>query len=811
MTRLVDRLLRRTDVPAYSELDYTGAQYIASGDLGGRGKETTPAGFVRQVRQTYRQAGPVFACIDAQMWLAAEVLFKYQSMIDGKLTGNTDLKILEHPWPTGTTGDLVSRMIQDAATAGQSYIRRADPEDGGDSQLVRMRPEAVTIVSEEVRDSGGRTFRRKVGYIEDLAGLGAPEDPQFFSTDEVAHFAPIPDPDAMWRGMSWLTAIMKEVSADTALTEYRFSHLKRGAMPGLVLKYSRRLSEPMVERMKRRIAALYEGPENAGGTLVLDEGADAAALGSTLQQLQVDVVAAVGERRLCSAAGVPLEIVGLKDGPYETAIRRMADLWARPHWRMMCGCLEHLIPTANDSAGLRLWYDVSGIAALREGELARGQTTLVKAQAVASFVLAGFTRESAIAAAESGDIGQLVPSPQAPAPGVAGRETSTEKFGPDGKPLPVAQPGAPGGPGGGPANNRAPQAALPQNLPGVGHPNLPNALPGSKAAPPQLANGARGKVGRAVVPPFGWTEETTRAEWTEGLHPRDRRGEFAHSPGAGGGVAGPPSAPAGALHTRMMTMAGASPALRAKLDARLTSDQIYTRDTPAHRKGDLRRPAVPPYQQSVAKTSQAILDGIAQQGTLEQGKAWYPEENRRARNRASAYGCTVEEAAGVESATSPRCSYAINQRVTDEILDSVPRLRGHDGQAVLARAGGGVMGGFRDDGVTIACGGDIAGTLTGPKRQSFFNNIMWPGKTDDVTVDTWMFDSLSDGLGLVAGAGEAAGRGADHAVPGRYRDDADRRRDPAGRRETRGQSGRGAGRVLDSGAETARAEEPDQS
>ena len=124
---------------------------------------------------------------------------------------------------------------------------------------------------------------------------------------------------------------------------------------------------------------------------------------------------------------------------------------------------------------------------------------------------------------------------------------------------------------------------------------------------------------------------------------------------------------------------------------------------------------------------------------MEDGRKWYPEEHALAERRAKAYHVSVAQAAGVVSATSPRCSYAINQRVTDEILDAAPKMKD---PSWLGHAGGGVMGAFRDDGLRIAMGEDIGKTLGGAKRRSFFSNIMWPGKTDAVTVDTWMMDAM---------------------------------------------------------------------
>jgi len=304
--------------------------------------------------------------------------------------------------------------------------------------------------------------------------------------------SPTIDPDANWRGMSWLVSLIREVRGDDAITSYRTTHLDNGAMPGIVVKYTRKLKDETVETLAKRLTAKHSGPENAGKIWVLDEGADATVVGSTLEQLQLEALTHVGERRICAAAGPGLDVIlGFEQGDYQAAVRRLSDLWARPRWRKACAVLQHLVPNV-PLVGVKLWFDVSGIAALREGELQRGQTTLVKAQAVQSFVSAGFTRESAIAAADSGDISQLKPDPNAPTPGMAGRVTETEHLGQTGGQATPA-PGIAGtvvqkaiGPG------RPPQAGKPEALPGVGKPNVPNAKPGQFQPSPPMPNGARG-------------------------------------------------------------------------------------------------------------------------------------------------------------------------------------------------------------------------------------------------------------------------------------------------------------------------------
>ena len=92
-------------------------------------------------------------------------------------------------------------------------------------------------------------------------------------------------------------------------------------------------------------------------------------------------VQAAGENRIASAAGVPGIVVGLKEAQdaatytnYGPAMRRFADLTMRPNWRSACASLAKLV---NVPAGSRLWYDITDIAALREGERERAETAQI--------------------------------------------------------------------------------------------------------------------------------------------------------------------------------------------------------------------------------------------------------------------------------------------------------------------------------------------------------------------------------------------------------------------------------------------------
>lgn len=405
--RLVDRIISRQQI--IEGLPFSGAAILTT-TYGSPGNEPILPTLVGQTQQAYYGNAVVFGAMLARLSLFSEAEFKFRRLADKGLFGNQDLSVLEQPWPNGTTGELLARMIQDVDLAGNAYVWNA-----GD-QLVRLRPDWVTIISELVPAPGGE-YRKVIGYYYDPPPTER-EDPMALPVDEVAHWSPNPDPCANFRGMSWLTPVLREIDADNAMTAYKQMYLQNAASPNLLIKYTQKLAPEQVETIRERVMFRYEGVRNAFKTMVLDEGADATVIGNTFEQMNFSTVQAAGENRIVIASGVPGIVIGSKEGlmaatysNYEQAMRRFADVTMRPLWRSVCACLSKLVTVP---AGARLWFDTSDIAALRQGEKERADTMLVNAQAAAALV-DKFEPASVLSAVAAGDVTLLTPRAEPPA------------------------------------------------------------------------------------------------------------------------------------------------------------------------------------------------------------------------------------------------------------------------------------------------------------------------------------------------------------------------------------------------------------
>lgn len=389
--------------------------------LAGTDTERPSNNFVGLASGAYAANGVVFACMLVRQLVFSSPRFRWQALRDGKPSstfGTADLSLLERPWPGGTTQDLLGRMIQDADLAGNSYWVRQGNE------LVRLRPDWVEIVGQKRYMNTDRAGRNrgngqvgwiKKGYLYTEGGRASQSEAVAFTVDEVAHFCPIPDPLAVFSGMSWLTPILREIQADHAMTRHQRAFFDGGATVNLVVKHDVSANEEKVKRFAEMMQEKHGGVRNAYKTLHLYPGADVTPVGSNLRDIDFKSVRGGGETRIAAAAGVPPIIVGLSEGlasatysNYGQARRRLADGTAHPLWQNMAGSMEQVVPPPSSSA--RLWYDANDVPFLREDEADAATIAETKSRTIEAYIRSGYIPDSVVAAVNANDLRLLVHS-----------------------------------------------------------------------------------------------------------------------------------------------------------------------------------------------------------------------------------------------------------------------------------------------------------------------------------------------------------------------------------------------------------------
>jgi len=372
----------------------------------GKPAEDIGSNFAGYVQQGYKANGPIFAIVLARLMLFTEARFQYRRLIKGRpgdLFGTAGLSLLERPWPNGTTGELLARMEQDVSLAGNSYI-----VNEGD-RLRRLRPDWVSIIL-----TGDPSVESEVDVLGYAYAPGGNGDYRVYLPDEICHWSPIPDPESQYRGMSWVSPVIRELQADDAATRHKEAFFRNGAKPGMVVSLKDGMKQEQFARLQAAMNDSHQGADQAYKTLFVAGGADVTVAGANMQQLEFRGTQGAGETRLCAAGGVPPIIVGLSEGlasatysNYAMARRKFGDHWARPQWRSACAALANITDVPG---GAELWYDDRDIAFLREDQKDAAEIASTRASTINVYITAGFTPESAVAAVVNDDERLLVHS-----------------------------------------------------------------------------------------------------------------------------------------------------------------------------------------------------------------------------------------------------------------------------------------------------------------------------------------------------------------------------------------------------------------
>lgn len=362
---------------------------------------------VRDNRTAGKFTSTTFSLIVARMQVFAQTRFQWthlQGSDPGDLFGSRELQCLERPWSGGTTHNLLKRMEWFASTSGQAYVRRRA------NQCFMLEPTWTTVVLGSQEDSENPAYAadiEKVGYLYGPPGGRV----QFFNPQQVAHYAPIPDPDCAWLGQSWITPIMRELMADLAAIDHKDEFFRNAATPNLAIKFD---AAQDIERVRQFIELLEEehaGIANAYKTMYLGGGADPVAVGLNFKDMDYAVLQANAELRMASAAGVPASWMGFSEGlkgsalnagNFDSSRRRFSDGTMVDLWADAAGSLEVLLTKPDSDPRTHLWYDMR-VPFMRQDAQDKATVQQSEATTISILIREGFTPESAVLAVRNSD------------------------------------------------------------------------------------------------------------------------------------------------------------------------------------------------------------------------------------------------------------------------------------------------------------------------------------------------------------------------------------------------------------------------
>jgi len=263
---------------------------------------------------------------------------------------------------------------------------------------------------------------KPVGLMYKVAGTSS--DPEVWLWDEVFPHIPERDPEARWRGISWLRPAMEDIESDNGARRYLSRYFVNHATPNTAIVFPPEVLKETVEAFRDVFLQKHQGVERAFRTAFLGGGADIKVIGSSLKDLDSESIRTQVHKDIAASAGVPVVAAGIEQGTYansKESKRALADSKVRYLWARTARTFSKAIEVP---PGAELYIETAHISALQADATDDSAVVLSQAQTMRTLVDGGFTPESVKAAVTAGDLTklshsgnlsvQLVPGGQAP-------------------------------------------------------------------------------------------------------------------------------------------------------------------------------------------------------------------------------------------------------------------------------------------------------------------------------------------------------------------------------------------------------------
>lgn len=358
-------------------------------------------------------APPVFGAQNKRARYLSQARFAFRDVRDRKVFGAPQLSILEKPWVNGTSSELISKMEWHVGLAGNAYVWFDRPN----RRLKVLNPDWVSIVlgsQSDAADPAHQLDAEVVGYVYTPGGIRSGSASSTLLPQDVAHWSPIPDPLASFRGMSWVTPAIREVQGDVAASTHKLKFFENGATPNLVVSGIPAASQEQFGEIVEMMESQHAGVANAYRTLYLAAGADASVVGADLKQIDFKATVGTGETRIAFLSEVPASLLGISEGMqgstlnsgnYAESRRSFIDGWLTSELQSLVGALAPLVMPPNDRA--ELWFTTADMPIVREDAKNAADIEQVNATTIRTLVDGGFEPQSVVEAVTAQDMTKL--------------------------------------------------------------------------------------------------------------------------------------------------------------------------------------------------------------------------------------------------------------------------------------------------------------------------------------------------------------------------------------------------------------------
>lgn len=333
---------------------------------------SSPANFESYSKEGYQRNVVVYRCINMIAKACSGIEWElYQKSRNGEPTEIEDhplLVLLDRPNPLQSRTSFFEYLVAYLCTSGNSYIESIRPNDRFPPlELWTVRPDKVKIIP----GSKGYPLAYEIG---DQSSKVRYEVDQVTLKSAILHMKTF-NPTNEWFGQSPLQAAIASLDQSNAANRWNLALLQNSATPSGVLKVDSTdlnpggtLTTEQFEKLKDQFYESYSGARSAGKAMILEGGVSWQTISQSMHDIEFGSNKKVSATELCTAFGVPPELVGLGEktfNNYKEARLSFYEDTVLPIMDFLASELNYwLAPQFGE--GLKLSYDKDDIEALTE-------------------------------------------------------------------------------------------------------------------------------------------------------------------------------------------------------------------------------------------------------------------------------------------------------------------------------------------------------------------------------------------------------------------------------------------------------------
>jgi HK97 family phage portal protein len=316
----------------------------------------TPREYEKLAKEAYLVNVIAYRCIDLVATAASGVWWKLYN--NGKQVDNHPLiDLINKPNPMTGGTQFIDQLVTYILLSGNAYIEKTTFNSNEPRELWNLRPDRMRVVA----GSNGLPY----SYEHEVNGVKTvfPVDP-ITGRSNVCHLKkthPLND----WYGMGAVEPAAYSIDQHNAASLHNTALLQNSASPSGAMVFKGNITPEQIEAVEEKMRQKYATPRNAGKPMTFGGEWEWLQLGLNMKDLDYNEGKLAVARDICTAFGVPHELIISGQSTYNNKAEAKLMLWEDTVIPLLCMLKDGFFDwLTRDLRGYSFEFDLNDVSAL---------------------------------------------------------------------------------------------------------------------------------------------------------------------------------------------------------------------------------------------------------------------------------------------------------------------------------------------------------------------------------------------------------------------------------------------------------------